>query len=228
MVLQTGLVLSQLLGSLGGLMKTGYGAWQVGKGSKMLRSWEKTRPQMGTPESVDEMVKIFRDLAGANRLPGQDIYEGNIRSSTATGIEAIKDIQSGAGGLGAITQMVAGEQDKFTDLQARLEQMIYQNQGRLGSALGQKGQYEQMAWDWNKKQKWQEKMAEANAILGAGTQNLIGGASGMFKDAGDAVGLAGILNMDKGGGGGGGEGDDVIFQQLMQMLGLGTSDDSGD
>ena len=225
MVLQTGLVLSQLLGSLGGLFKTGYGAWQAGKGSKMLRNWEKVRPQMGTPESVNEMVKIFRDLAGANRLPGQDIYEGNIRSSTATGIEAIKDIQSGAGGLGAITQMVAGEQDKFTDLQARLEQMIYQNQGRLGSALGQKGQYEQMAWDWNKKQKWQEKMAEANAMLGAGTQNIMGGASGMFKDAGDAVGLAGILNMDKGGGGGGEE-DDAVFQQLMQMLGLGASNDN--
>lgn len=224
MVLQMGLGLSQLVGSFGDLFKTGYGAWQAGKGSKMLRRWEKTRPTMGTPESVDEMVNLFRNLAGADRLPGQDIYEGNIRSSTATGIEAIKDMQSGAGGLGAVTQMVSGEQDKFSNLQARLEEMIYQNQGRLGSALGQKGQYEQMAWDWNKKQKYQEKMAEANAMVGAGTQNLMGGASNLFKSIGDTIGLGGILGMNKGG-----DEDSGIFNQLLQrLLGLSGNSEGGE
>jgi len=215
-----GLGASQLVGSFGDLIKTGYGMWQAGKGSKMLRKWEKTRPTMGTPESIDEMVNLFRNLAGADRLPGQDIYEGNIRSSTATGIEAIKDMQSGAGGLGAVTQMVAGEQDKFSNLQARLEEMIYQNQGRLGSALGQKGQYEQMAWDWNKKQKYQEKMAEANAMLGAGTQNIMGGTSNLFKSIGDTIGLGGILGMNKGG-----DENSSIFNQLIQRL-LGLSGNS--
>lgn len=225
MVLQTGLVLSQIIGSLGKLLKTGIGAGQTIKGSRMLKKWEGKRPTMEVPGSVNEMVELFRNLAGADRLPGQDIYEGNIRSSTATGIEAIKDVQSGAGGLGAITQMVAGEQDKFSNMQARLEEMIYQNQGRLGSALGQKGQYEQMAWDWNKKGLYQEKMAEANARMGAGMQNLVGGASGMFKDIGDSIGMAGIL---KDAGSGGGDMNNEMFQKLLnQMFGIGGDESEG-
>ena len=155
-------------------------------------------------------------MAGAERLPGQDIYEGNIRSSQATGIEAIKDIGSGAGGLGAITQMVAGSQDKFSELQANLENMVFQNQGRLGSALNVQGKYEQAAWDWNKKQQWQEKMAEANAYLGAGSQNFQNQLSGLTTELSNSMSLLDDIGLGGGGGESGGEMVDV--NQLLSLF----------
>lgn len=209
----TAMLASQAVGSAGSLAKTGYGLWQSIKGRKMLRKWEKDRPTMETPDAINEMVELFRDLSTRDRLPGQDIYEGNIRGSTATGIEAVKDMGSGAGGLGAVTQMVAGQQDRFSDLQAGLQQMITQNQGRLAGALGQQGQYQQMAWDWNKRSKWSEKMNEANAMLGAGTQNIFSGIEDTAKGIGDSMFYKSVLNNENSGGGGG---MDIVA--LMKML----------
>ena len=130
----------------------------------------------------------------------------------------------GAGGLGAVTQMIAGQQDKFSDLGVSVQEMVERNQGKLAGALGAKGQFEQRAWEWNKAQPWQTKYGEAygegQAREGAGVQNIWSGISGVGNAATDMM-LGSAMGE---GGGKGGEGGmtltDLLFQ-VKQIFGGG-------
>lgn len=174
-----------------------------------------SRPSMEVPESVTEMVNLYRDMSQRTRVPGQDIIEGNIRGSTAAGIEAAKEVSGGAGGLGAITQMIAGEQDRFSDLGVQAGQMARQGEMMLGQGLGQKGQWQQKAWEWNKAAPWQQRYAEAygegHAMEAAGIQNMWGAATGIGNVASDTLlGMAGS--------GSGGQIDPEALAYLINQL----------
>lgn len=221
--LGTALLIGGGIKGLTSLGKTWYGSSQRRKGLKRQREAEamwQHRPQMEVPESVNEMVRLFRQQAGMQRLPGQDIIEGNIRGSTATGIEAAKDLSGGAGGLGAVTQMIAGEQDRFSDLGINLAEMVERGKGRLAGALGQKGGWEQRAWEWNKAMPWQRRYGEAygegQAREGAGIQNIWSGITGAGTAASDM--LIGGATGKGGVGGGGEEGLASLFAQLKQIF----------
>ena len=160
----TALLIGGAIKGITSLGKAWYGNRQRKKGlarQKEAQAMWANRPQMEVPESVNEMVNMFRQQAGRDRLAGQDVTEGNIQSQTVTGIDAIKEMAGGAGGLGAVTQMIAGQQDKFSDLGVSVQEMVERNQGKLAGALGAKGQFEQRAWEWNKAQPWQTKYGEA-------------------------------------------------------------------
>ena len=199
LTLGTALLIGGAVKGLTSLGKTFYGNRQRKQGlarQKEAQSMWADRPDMEVPESVNEMIQKYREMAGMDRLPGQDIMEGNIQSQTATGIDAIKSMQSGAGGLGAVTQMVAGQQDQFSNMGMNLAQMVQQNQGLLAQGLGRKGEWEQKAWEWNKAQPWQQRYGEAygegQAEEGAGIQNIWSGISGMGNAVSDTlIGKAG-------------------------------------
>jgi len=213
----TALMLSSLFGQgIQGLFKTGVGIGQWFKGNRMLNEWEKKRPTMEIPESINRMVEVLGGMSQIDRLPGQDIMTGNIKSGTASGIEAIKDMSRGGEGLGAITKLISGEQNQFGDMQNMLANMVFQNKGRYAQGLGEQGQWEQQAWDWNKKQKWGEKMAEANARMGAGQQNFLGGMGGLGKGGGDI--FAGLSDNPSGFGGGGADEDYTMIAKLLKEM----------
>jgi len=223
----TALLIGGAIKGVTSLGKAWYGNRQRKEGLKRQREAEamwSTRPQMEVPESVNEMVRLYREQAGMQRLPGQDIIEGNIRGATATGIEAAKDLSGGAGGLGAVTQMIAGQQDRFSDLGINLAEMVERNKGRLAGALGQKGEFEQRAWDWNKAMPWQRRYGEAygegQAREGAGVQNIWSGITRAGSSVSDM--LIGGATGKGGVGGGGVEGLAPIFAWLKQIFpGLG-------
>jgi len=211
----TALLIGGAIKGVTSLGKAWYGNRQRKKGLERQREAQAMwahRPQMEVPESVNEMVNMYRQMAGRDRLAGQDITEGNIRSQTATGIDAIKSMQSGAGGLGAVTQMVAGQQDKFSDLGVSVQEMVERSQGRMAGALGQKGEFEQRAWEWNKATPWQTRYADAygegQAREGAGIQNIWSGISGVGEAASD-------MFMGAAGGKGGG----LDLEALASILG---------
>ena len=221
LTLGTALLIGGAVKGLTSLGKTFYGNRQRKQGLERQREAEgmwANRPDMEVPESVNEMIEKYREMAGMDRLPGQDIMEGNIQSQTATGIDAIKSMQSGAGGLGAVTQMVAGQQDKFSDMGMNLAKMVNENKGRLAGALGQKGEYEQKAWEWNKAQPWQTRYdqayGEGQAKEGAGVQNIWSGISGMGNAVSDS-----LIGSAAGKGGSGGGDIAGLLGMLSQIMG---------
>lgn len=184
------------------------------------RIWD-ARPDMQVPESVMRMVDTYRDISQMSRLPGQDIIEGNVRGSTATGIEAIKDLSSGAGGLGAIAGIIGREQDVLADLGINLAEMNLQGKYGLANALGRQGEWENMVWQWNKAQPWQRRYEEAysegHAMEGAGVQNMWSGLTGAGNVASDML-LGRAVTKGSGEKGDQGDIDDLI--KLMAVGGI--------
>ncbi len=195
----TALLVGGAIKGLTGLGKMWYGHRQRKKGLERQKEAEgmwSSRPEMEVPEGVNEMVRQYRKMAGLDRLPGQDIAEGNIRGTTAAGIEAAKDMTGGAGGLGAVTQMVAGQQEQFSNMNLDLAKMVQQNQGLLARGLGEKGQWQDKVWEYNKAQPWQTRYeqtyGEGQATEGAGVQNMWSGATQLGNVASDTmIGMAG-------------------------------------
>jgi len=174
------------------LGKMWYGHRQKKKGLERQKQAQKmwgSRPTMEVPESVDKMISMYGDMATRTRLPGQDLIEGNIRSSTVTGMDRIQEMQSGAGGLGAVAEMVAREQDQFSNLGISGAQLQRQAETMQAGAVGQRAGWEQKAWEWNKAQPWSQKYAEAygegHAMEAAGVQNMWSAATGLGNTISD-------------------------------------------
>jgi hypothetical protein len=164
------LTATALISGIPQLVKAGAGIWQMIQGNKERRD----RPEMPVPAGVDQALNIYKGLAGKRGLPGQEIYEGNIRGATATGAEKVMDISQGGEALGAITQMVAGEQDKFADLGAMGAEMAQANQKGLAGMYQNQAQWQQAKWEWDKKMKYDE----GQGMFGAGMQNVMGAMQG--------------------------------------------------
>ncbi len=203
-----------LVSSIPSILKAGTGIWQMIKGGGAINN----RPEMPVPDSVNQMISLLTRNANQSRMPGQDVIEGNIRGSTATGIEGMQDASAGGEGLGAIAQMIASQQDQFSNLGAQGAQMKRQAENTLASGLGQKGQYEQAAWEWNEKGKYDEAMA----LFGSGMQNVMGGVSEGAKTGTLGV-LAGNKDVQNAVGGMDSEQFGSLLKALGPLLGAGSS-----
>jgi hypothetical protein len=144
---------------------------------------------MGVPPGVQQAVQKYQQLAESRTIPGQEIVEGNIKGATASGINRIMDISRGGEALGAVSQIVAGEQEQMSDLGVTAAQMARDAEYRLAGSYEGLGRWQQMAWDWNKRGRYQEGMD----LFGAGAQNLFGAGQ-----AGTSMGVA-LLDKDNAG-----------------------------
>ena len=152
------------------------GAFQFGKGNAM----NVVRPQYNVPNEVFEATANARQLAGANMFAGQQLAQNNINRSTANTINAAQQAATSSSGLlAAIGQANANENQSMNQLAAQAGQFKIQNQQALNQQLGQQAQYQDKAWDWNKKQKFVEESEAKRALMGSGMQNIMGGLQGI-------------------------------------------------
>jgi len=163
-----------LLASAGiGAAKAGIGAAQAAKGKRLSRG---ARPQKEISSSMNEYLSNAKAAAASSRLPGQDIIEQQIGGASASGIRAAQEgASSSAGLMAAIAGVKGNEQKALGDLGIAGAEMQAANKDKLQSALLKYGQAQDEQFDINQMQPFQDKAQAAQALKGAGLQNIMGG-----------------------------------------------------
>lgn len=152
--------LSLILGGgqlLGGIVSGIVGGGQRSEAKRIMRS--NIRPDYEIPQEAVQ--------AAAEGLPSEQYSNAmkNIQRQQAAAISAAHDRR---GGLEAIAKTQALTNSAVGDLDAANAAARMQNQKVLA-------QYREKAWDWNKRQKYEDTNNYAMSLMGAGNQNLIGG-----------------------------------------------------
>lgn len=176
-----------------GLAKAGIGAAQNAKGKKLAKG---ARPQKEISSSMNEYLSNAKSAAANSRLPGQDIIEQQIGGASASGIRAAQEGASSSAGLMAgIAGIKGNEQNALGNLGIAGAEMQSANKDKLQAALLKYGQAQDEQFDVNKMQPFQDNAAAAQALKGAGMQNMMGGL--------ESVAGAASMGLTNGAGGGG-------------------------
>ena len=170
------------------IAKTGFGIYQTIKGNRDLKRLK--RPTYRIPGELQQNVNVAERLA-AGGLPDAQKTEYQ-QALDRSGQLALQGLSSRGAGVGAISNVQAqqniGSQRLLSmDAQARLRNEQFAMQARNRLALARDKQF-----DLNELNPYLTKRSEAQALLGAGIQNISGGldtASGALQGRG--VGGAG-------------------------------------
>jgi len=174
-----------------GAAKAGIGAAQAAKGKRLARG---ARPQKEISSSMNEYLSNAKSAAASSRLPGQDIIEQQIGGASASGIRAAQEgASSSAGLMSAIAGVKGNEQRALGDLGIAGAEMQAANKDKLQSALLKYGQAQDEQFDINQMQPFQDKAQAAQALKGAGLQNMMSGL--------DSVAGAASMGLTNGAGG---------------------------
>ena len=163
---------------------------------------ETVRPIYETPMKAKKMESIAEQQATLG-LVGRSTLEDRLRSSTAGAVRATEEVAtSPASRLAAITatygQEMEGMEDiAMADAQARLEAA-----NRLARTYGAMADYQDKEFDINKQRPFEEAMAAASALTGAGMQNTQGMLEGLSR-----AGVAALSGL--------GEDDDMFGDSKM-------------
>src|SRR3990167_1573892 len=179
--------LSLLLSAGTAAVKGGIGAAQYAKGRKLGKG--AIRPDYTIPQGTQDYLKNATAMAQQSQLPGQQLMEEKLASSTGSGIRAMEQGASSSAGLMAgIAGLKGNEANQMTDLNIAGAQQQDVNKQRLQEALLRYGAAEDKAFDINKMQPFQDKAQAAQAMQGAGLQNIVGGIEGLAGAASMAGG----------------------------------------
>lgn len=168
--------LSALVSTIPGLFKAGTGLIQ-GQRAKEIQAGL-VRPEYEIPASVEEALFSSKQQAGLTRLPGQDILEAKLASSTASGAKNIKEAaDSSSSAIGAIAELYGQEMGARRGLEVDAANFYQQNQGQLRNMLNIHGQYQDKQFDMNEYQPYVESARASSALNEAQIQNLFSGVS---------------------------------------------------
>lgn len=161
-------------GALTGLYKTFTGIGQEKRGYDLLNKTK--RPIYYRPDESVEALKLAQIEANNGGLPGQPIFENNISAAAATGLDTLTRTAGSSGDLldGAI-KLKANEMDAINDLNVAGANKQTQDIQNLQQQLGIQSGYADKEFSYNKDQPYQNAMATASAMIGAGGQNKFSG-----------------------------------------------------
>jgi len=167
------ITLALLAAGASGAVKTGVGIGQSIKGRKLSRG---ARPTKEISPAMNEYLANAKAMAANSRLPGQSAIEQQIGGSAASGIRSAQEgASSSAGLMASIAGIKGNEANALANLGIAGAEMQAANQDKLQMALLKYGQAQDEQFDINKMQPFQDKMQAAQALKGAGLQNIVGG-----------------------------------------------------
>lgn len=197
--------LPAVLGALSvvpGLAQTGYGLYQAFKGSKELREAEANRPVYQAPEAATQALAQSQALASQG-LPQASLQlaQDQIARSQAAAVRQ----QAAAGAAGMIRGVGATQMrtnDAYRNIMAADAQQRLANQQQYINQLGQYADYQDTEFQQNELYPWQEDYLQAQALQGAGLQNIGGGLQGTSQSALNLLGTGLFDDQLMGQGGG--------------------------
>ena len=148
-----------------------FGGIQAGIGASKLKNLN--RPTYTVPEEIKKNLSES-ELMALEGLPAEQKqqYIQNIQRSQQT---AMKGLETRKAGLAGIPALLQSQNDAFTNLltmdatqKLQNKMLVQQNRNTLAG-------YKDKEFDINKMQPYQEKSAEAQALIGSGVQNIFGG-----------------------------------------------------
>jgi hypothetical protein len=153
-----------------------------------------TRPTYETPMSAKKMQGIAEQQA-TQGLVGRSILEDRLRSSTAGAVRATEEVAtSPASRLAAITATYGQEMEGMEDIAMADTKARLDAANRLARAYGTMADYEDREFDINKQRPFEDTMAAASALTGAGMQNVQGALEGISRAG--AAGLSSLGDED--------------------------------
>lgn len=165
-----------------GLLKAGAGVYQQAKGKKMLK--KTIDPGYKIPKGFGQNLAQSEQLARVG-MPSQQYNQAqqNISRNVGTGVRALSRSANPAAGVAGL---VRAQNDATMGLDvsnaSARRQNILQAMGARREMAGQ-----QLAQQQYAQNRYFDKVNEANARIGAGTQNIFGGISD--------IGTAGLMGM---------------------------------
>jgi hypothetical protein len=175
-----------------GLFKTISGASQVRKGKRALREAEKLNPGYQIPKEFEENLAKSENMARTG-LPSQEynLATTNIQRGTQAGLRQLGRMSNPFAGIAGLARSQSDSLGRLdaANAQAR-RQNILQAMGARRELAGQK-----LAAQQYQQQRYFDAVNAANALIGAGRQNVSGGLS--------SIGNAGLSLVQASGGGDG-------------------------
>jgi hypothetical protein len=171
-----------------GLLKAGAGIYQQAKGKKMLKNT--VDPGYVIPKGYEQNLGQAEQMARGG-IPAQEynLASTNIQRGTQAGLRQLGRMSNPFAGIAGLAR---SQSDSFSKLDASnsaaKRQNILQAMGARREMAGQ-----QLAQQQYAQNRYFDKVNEANARIGAGTQNIFGGLSD--------IGSAGMMSMMGGKGG---------------------------
>lgn len=187
-----GNIFSGIQGARLGRKQMGLGQDMIDEAQKLSAAYQ--RPEMQTPEAINMMMQLSQGRQYQN-LPGMNIAQNQLGQSTASGLNAINEMSSGAEGIGAIANLYSNQMKGQQNLAMQNAQYQDQNQQQYLGALNDLGNWQQKAWQWNKADPYlmaQEKASQLE-MMGRqgqweGLKNKMGSWAETFKGAGGFLG----------------------------------------
>lgn len=124
-------------------------------------------------------AEVSQNLSDAQRMALEGMpaeqkqqYVQNLQRSTMFGLNAMNDRKAGLAGLSSLVQ---NQNDAYGNLLSMDAQARQQNQQLLMQQRENMAQYKDKQFDFNKVQPYLQKAQAAQALQGAGIQNILGG-----------------------------------------------------
>lgn len=175
------------------------GIAQYSKGVKDAKNL--TRPEYHIPPEIEKNM-TEADLMSYYGMPDAQKaeYQQNIQRTQQSAVRGIADRK---GGLGTIVAAQQQTQDAYTKMLSMDVQQRMQNISRAQQMRATMAQYRDKAFQINEMDPYEQKYNEAQAMMGAGMQNIMGGLQtgasvGMTKMAVDgdvAAAAAGVPSL---------------------------------
>ena len=160
------------LGIAAGL-KGALGLVQGISGLARMKKLQKQEPKYEIPKEVGEAVGMARGMAAEGMPAAQRVAaQQDIQQSALMGMRAAQDRR---GGLASISNVQAGMDRSALNLAAQDVAQRQANQRFAYSALMAGASYADKAFA-NQWQSWSNRLQQSRALLGAGIQNIAGGA----------------------------------------------------
>jgi hypothetical protein len=142
------------LGNLGaGIQGARLGKKQMALGQGMIDEAQSLsaayqRPELQTPQAIKMMMDMSQGRMYQN-MPGMGMMQNQIDKATAGAVSNLKEMGTGSEAFGAIANIHAANLGQQSNLATQNAQYRDQNQTQYMDALGDLGQWQQMAWQWN-------------------------------------------------------------------------------
>lgn len=152
----------------------GTGIYQGIKGNQLGRA---KQPKFEIPKEQQQALGIAENLASQRNLPGQSIIEDKMRSSTASGVNALKGAGMNGSSMQAMVDLFTNESLGLRDLGIAAEEQWIQKQGTLANALEQMAGWQNQKNQYEKYDPFAKQMETASMMKEGALQNTMGALS---------------------------------------------------
>jgi len=191
------------------------GAIQYYKGQKLAKA--NKRPKYEVPQGIKDNLSQAQQMALEGLPPEQkQQYVENVQRQENAGLNALGDRSAGLAGIATLTQQGNDANKNLLSMDSQARQT---NLNNLMGARSEEAGYSDKQFQLNKLLPFQQTAAAAEALKGAGLQNIAGG----MKSAGQAIGNAKMAKSNESSSSSVAQGQGLSASNAQQTQGFGNA-----